>query len=1055
VRRSDWLPPVAELPSGTVTFLFTDVEGSTRLLKRLGERYGDVLDAHRAILRAAFAESNGQEIDTQGDSFFVVFRRAKDAIAAAVEGQRRLAAHPWPDGAELRVRMGVHTGEPVVGPDRYIGLAVVRGARIMAAGHGGQILVSGATRELVEDDLGPGISLRDLSDHRLKDLDRPERLFQVVADRLANEFPPLRTEEAPTAYSGLEEELTTAAQAVVGRSPRDSRRLLMFGLGGLIVAASAAAVVVFGTGSSSHAGPPAEPNSAIAMDERTGKIIGSVPVGSGPVRVAAGGGALWVANGDAGTVTRIDPVSRTTVRIDVGSAPAGIAFGDNAVWVADGADGTLSRINADTNRVVAKISDLLGPRGVAFGEGAVWVATLDDRSVTRVDAATGLVKTIPTGGTPNAIAVGAGSVWVTNEAGSSVLQISPETGTVIKAINVGNGPGAIAVGFGSVWVANTLDGTVSRIDAKTGRAVALVVVGEGPRDITVGRDAVWVANEFSGTVSRIDARTSIVTATTATGSRPTGLALANAAVWVTVRPGGGAHRGGTFTVASRSNAIDSIDPARSYSSASWQILSLTGDGLTAFRRVGGSEGAIVVPDLATDLPTVTDGGRTYTFHLRRGIRYSTGAVVEPRDIRATLERGFEVGVPVDYYSKIVGASDCRKRRRCDLSQGVVITGDTIVFHLTAPDPEFPQRLALPFAYVLPSSTPRRATGTRPLPSTGPYAIVRYDPKRQLELKRNPHFHEWSPAARPDGYPDAIVIRFGVSNDAATTAVERGRLDYAPGLPAGRINEVATRYADQLHTNPLSETNTFVMNTRIAPFDSQAARRAVSYAIDRSELVRLGGSPQSAQPTCQILPTNFPGYEPYCPFTLLPTSAGVWRGPDLAKARTLVARSHTRGMRVTVLTDGYNNGLRPATYLVRLLDRLGYKASRKTIPYSSFGSLAFSGSRSDIQVALVEWIADYPSAGTFIRPSLSCRGPTNDAGFCDPKLDREMAAAERLGATDARAAEAQWAHIDRELVDAAPWIPYATGKALDFVSKRVGNFQFNPEWGMLFDQLWVR
>jgi peptide/nickel transport system substrate-binding protein len=1051
------LPPVAELPSGTVTFLFTDVEGSTRLLKRLGERYGDVLDAHQSILREAFAESNGQEIDTQGDSFFFAFRRAKDAVAAAVEGQRRLAAHPWPDGAELRVRMGVHTGEPVVGPDRYIGLAVHRGARIMAAGHGGQILLSGATRELVEDDLEPGISLRDLSEHRLKDLDRPERLFQVVADRLANEFPPLRTEDAPTAYSGLEDELATAARAVVGRTPRVSRRLLIVGLGG-VAAASAAAVLVFGTATSSNSGPPVDPNSAIAMDEGTGKVIGSVPVGSGPVRIAAGAGALWVANGDAGTVSRIDPVGRTAVQtINVGSAPAGIAFGDNAAWVANATDGTLSRINTDTNTVVDTIPGLLGPRGVAYGEGAIWVATLDDRSVTRVDTATNTVaKTIPTGGTPTAIAVGAGSVWVTNEAGSSVLQISPETDTVVKTINVGNGPGAIAVGFGSVWVANTLDGTVSRIDAKAGRGVGLLRVGEGPRDIAIGRDAVWVANEFSGTVQRIDPRTNTVTATTTTGSRPTGLAVTSAAVWVTVRPAGGAHRGGTFTVAYPSNPIDSIDPARSYASESWRILSLTGDGLTGFRRVGGSEGAIVVPDLATDLPTPTDGGRTYTFHLRRGIRYSTGAVVEPRDIRATLERGFEVGLPVDYYSKIVGASDCRKGRRCDLSHGVVIAGDTIVFHLAAPDPEFPQRLALPFAYVLPSSTPRRATGTRPLPSTGPYAIVRYDPKRRLELKRNPHFHEWSPAARPDGYPDAIVIRFGLSNDAATTAVERGRLDYAPGLPAGRINEVATRYAGQLHTNALSETDALVMNTRIAPFDSQAARRAVSYAIDRSELVRLSGIQLSAQPTCQILPPNFPGYEPYCPFTLPPTSAGVWRAPDLAKARTLVARSHTRGLRVTVLTDDSYNGLRLAAYVVQLLDRLGYKASRKARPYNILAlSPAFAGSRSNLQVALIQWVADYPSAGAFIRPSFSCRGPTNDAGFCDPKLDREMDAAERLGATDIRSAEGQWAHIDRELVDAAPWIPYATGKKLDFVSKRVGNFQFHPEWTMLFDQLWVR
>ena len=188
-----------ELPSGTVTFLFTDVEGSTRLLKRIGERYGEIVVEHQRLLRSAFERHGGQEIDTQGDSFFVAFRRARDAAAAAIDAQRALASHPWPVSAELRVRMGIHTAEPTVQPDRYVGLGVHRAARIMAAGHGGQILLSNTTRELIEDDLRAEVSLRDLGEHRLKDLDRPERLFQVVAEGLPSEFAPLRTEDAPTA----------------------------------------------------------------------------------------------------------------------------------------------------------------------------------------------------------------------------------------------------------------------------------------------------------------------------------------------------------------------------------------------------------------------------------------------------------------------------------------------------------------------------------------------------------------------------------------------------------------------------------------------------------------------------------------------------------------------------------------------------------------------------------------------------------------------------------------------------------------------------------------
>jgi predicted ATPase/class 3 adenylate cyclase len=171
------------LPSGTVTFLFTDIEASTRLLRALGEGYAQVLARHDRLVRAACAGHGGREVDTQGDAFFVAFARAGDAVAAAVELQRALAAERWPDGASVRVRIGLHTGEPMVGADNYVGLAVHRAARICAVGRGGHILVSSATRELLQDDLRP-ISFRDLGERRLKDFDRPEHLFAVVADGL-------------------------------------------------------------------------------------------------------------------------------------------------------------------------------------------------------------------------------------------------------------------------------------------------------------------------------------------------------------------------------------------------------------------------------------------------------------------------------------------------------------------------------------------------------------------------------------------------------------------------------------------------------------------------------------------------------------------------------------------------------------------------------------------------------------------------------------------------------------------------------------------------------
>ena len=176
------MPP---LPSGTVTFVFSDVEGSTALLKRLGERYDDVLSAHRRLMRERFTEHGGVEIDTQGDAFFFAFPRARDAVTAAVEAQRAHAEHDWPDGVDVRVRMGLHTGEPALGSEGYLGLDVVRAARLCTAGSGGHVLLSETTRALVGSSLPEGVSIFPLGERRLKDIDEPERVFELEIDGAA------------------------------------------------------------------------------------------------------------------------------------------------------------------------------------------------------------------------------------------------------------------------------------------------------------------------------------------------------------------------------------------------------------------------------------------------------------------------------------------------------------------------------------------------------------------------------------------------------------------------------------------------------------------------------------------------------------------------------------------------------------------------------------------------------------------------------------------------------------------------------------------------------
>jgi predicted ATPase/class 3 adenylate cyclase len=209
-----------ELPRGTLTLLFTDMEGSTRLLQQLGERYADVLADCRQVLRSAFAQWQGQEVDTQGDAFFVVFARASDAVGAAVDIQQALAAHSWPQDVAVRVRIGLHTGEPQCTAEGYVGLDVHHAARIMSAGHGGQILLSQATSGLVAQALPAGVQLHDLGEHRLKDLRRPSRLFQLLVAGLPSTFPPLKTLDSrpnnlpiePTPFIGRAREVAALAR---------------------------------------------------------------------------------------------------------------------------------------------------------------------------------------------------------------------------------------------------------------------------------------------------------------------------------------------------------------------------------------------------------------------------------------------------------------------------------------------------------------------------------------------------------------------------------------------------------------------------------------------------------------------------------------------------------------------------------------------------------------------------------------------------------------------------------------------------------------------------
>jgi YVTN family beta-propeller protein len=796
---------------------------------------------------------------------------------------------------------------------------------------------------------------------------------------------------------------------------------------------------------------------------RDGRLVDQASVGRAPAAMAADHEGIWIASSGSGTVSRLDPrtfgVSQT---ITVGNGPSGIAIGGGAVWVTNGLDGTVSRIDPRANKVVQTVPVGNGPAAIAYGLGSLWVANRTDQTVNRIDPKTGnVLDTVDAGTDAAAIAAGEGAVWVVDQVRGSVARLEPGFSAPVLTINIGNGPSAIALGAGSVWVANTLDSTVSRIDPHSNRVLATIPVGGGPTALAAAPDGIWVADEFDDGLSRINAQTNRVDRTVGLGQRPASAAASSGAVLIAVASSSASHRGGTLTVLG--GDFDTIDPARAFEDTSWATLSMTNDGLTTFRRVGGVEGTQVVPDMALVLPTPTDGGRTYTFRLRQGIRYANGTAVRPEDFRRALERNIAAFGGGFYYDGIVGADRCAATpRRCDLSRGIVADDGarTVTFHLRAPDPDFLYKLALPFADAVPATTPTGDVGTHPVPATGPYVIAKYRRGRFLELVRNPRFRVWSQDAQPNGYPATIVWKLGLASVAQVRAVERGSSDVAfSGVPPSLVGEVETQYASEVHQSPLPRTTYLFLNTRVPPFDDVRVRRAVNYAVDRAGVVRALGGPDRAQPTCQLLPPGFSGYRPYCPFTLNPEPSGVWNGPDLVRARRLVEASGTGGTSVTVWIPP--NREAEGALAAGLLKQLGYRAVAKHVGEDYYAKAG--NSRLKVQAGVQSWAADYPAPWDFVF-LLSCRTFVRDAvfptnvnfsEFCDRKIDRQIVRARALERGDPALASSLWSKIDHELVDRAPIVPLVNPKQVSFVSSRVGNYQYNPQWNVLLDQLWVR
>jgi peptide/nickel transport system substrate-binding protein len=1016
--------------------LFTDIEGSTRLLQQLGtQAFTELLAAQRRTFRAAFFAHGGQEMGTEGDSFFVVFRRAGDAVAAAVEAQQGLSDLGGPEGVELRVRMGMHTGEPSLSDDGYHGLGVHRAARISALGHGGQVLLSGATRAVVADELAGGLALRDLGEHQLKDFEEPERIFEVRYPGAPEASPPLKSLAAQPADPPVARRFARS---------RPQRRVVV-GLAAIVVVLSTAAIVLALGG---EEGLDHVASNTVAVLSADGlELESAIPVGAAPGGIAVGEGSIWVSNTDEGTVSRIDRERREVVQvIPVGNGPAGIAVAGGFVWVANSLDGTVSRIDPRVagGRELQKIRVGNQPTGVAAGHGSVWVANVADKTLSRIEPETGeAAGPISAGAGVDVLAVGPSGVWVASRGTDTVTQLDPRSGSELQRFNVGRGPSAMAVTADAAWVATEFDGTLARLDPD-GSGIRSTPVGASPGGVAADGRRVRVT-DGAGRVTEVDARSGDVERRAQLGGRLGALAATGGAVYVTVRDSGAGHRGGMLEIVGDAGAVDSVDPALAYGSL---MMSVTGDGLVGFRRVSGTAGGDIVPDLAERMPTIVDGGRTLTFRMRRGVRYSNGEPVRAGDIRRGIERSLDIPDSPGplYYDAIVGAPACAgDARPCDLSEGVVADEEsgTVVLHLTRSDPDILYKLAQSTAFAVPASAPRTKEAAGGVPGTGPYRFARVT-RRELLLVRNPYFEEWSAAAQPAGYPDRIHVSLGPSADEQLAAIRQGRADLLVDsfvVSDKQARSLSVAYASRLRFTPRAGVEYAFLDTRSAPFDDPRVRRAVNLAVDR----RAFTASFTGKPTCQILPPNSVGYVPYCPFGA---------EPDLPRARRLVARSGTRGARIRVWVLGGDRPRARMQPVVTALRLLGYRPSVREFKLDRYFPALDSGAAPP-QVGYGGWFADFPTASDIVSPLLRCASPGNYGRFCDRRIDVLAGRAARLEASDPRAAYDLWARIDRRLTDAAPWVPLVSEINVDFVSERVRNFQVNWQGIPMYSQIWVR
>jgi peptide/nickel transport system substrate-binding protein len=503
----------------------------------------------------------------------------------------------------------------------------------------------------------------------------------------------------------------------------------------------------------------------------------------------------------------------------------------------------------------------------------------------------------------------------------------------------------------------------------------------------------------------------------------------------------GGDSGGTMK-ATFSAFPDYLDPALSHTAEGWTATWSTYIPLLTYPHESGKAGSEVIPGLAKELPKITNGGKTYTLFLRKGLTYSDGTPVRASDFEYSLERVYKLNSSgTYYYSAIVGAEEFAKTKQGGISG---ITADDksgeIKIELTGPRGTFSNELGLPFVALVPKGTPIEDLSNDPPPATGPYEIVDSKPGRSWEYARNP---EWAKANGelmpeiPDGHMDRIAIDVLSNATAQVEDVERGQYAWMGNPPpADLYARVKNEFeGTQFRVESTESTYFFWMNTQQEPFDDPRVRQAVNHAINSEALERIyAGQLVGGQ---QVLPPGMPGYDE---LELYPY--------DVAKAKELVAEANPADLEVTVWTDNESPHDEAGEYVNGVLEEIGFDSEVKILNPKNYYAVIGNEKTPDLDIGWASWYQDYPHPNTFFEPMFSEAAifPTNStnlARFADPQISAEI---ERLavGPLDPEV-ESEYAALDKEIMEAAPWAPYGSATFPTFVSSDIDldAVVFNP------------